>query len=346
MIVNLNATTLSQARLAIAQATRNHLFDRNVHLIEFGFPEHRGRLYTDELAIRIHVRKKMSGVALEAAVEAGATSPIPEAYGEFQTDVPQSSFRLHQGWWWPKKPATRSDARTRRQAPLLGGISISNAYQLTAGTLGGVVTDRQSGERMLLSNWHVLAGRWTARPGQRIYQPGRLDGGRSADSIASLVRNAMDSHLDAAVARIAGERQLINDQYDLGSVSGVVRPELGMRLVKSGRRTAITYGQVTAIEGIAKMRYDSLDRVIEHVLTIEPENGFGLVSGPGDSGAMWLEEDTLRAVGLHFAGSDYPERALAMELQPVLNALEVDIVTSVERAKVFIPARRVEREPA
>jgi hypothetical protein len=32
------------------------------------------------------------------------------------------------------------------------------------------------------------------------------------------------------------------------------------------------------------------------------------------------------AIGLHFAGGDQPERALAIDLQPVLDALNIDLV--------------------
>ena len=324
--------TLARARFGLIQAAQNHLFDRNVSLIDFGFPEHSGQIYTDELAIRIHVRKKLSGAALEAAVEGGITNLIPNSYSGFQTDVPQSSFYLHPGWWQPRSH-TSPDPRARRQTPLRGGISISNNHQITFGTLGGIVTDRRSRNRMILSNWHVLVGSWTARSGQKIYQPGRLDGGISRDVIGSLSRNAMATNLDAAVATLDGDRPLVNDQYDLGAVRGVQSPELGMQVVKSGRRTNVTYGMITAVEGIARLRYSGLYRMIKHVLTIEPQNAFEQVSGPGDSGSIWLEEDSLKAVGLHFAGSASPERALAMDIQVVLDALDVDIVSSVEPAR-------------
>ena len=33
----------------------------------------------------------------------------------------------------------------------------------------------------------------------------------------------------------------------------------------------------------------------------------------------------MQAVGLHFAGSDFPERALALDMQSVLDALNVDL---------------------
>jgi len=223
--------------------------------------------------------------------------------------------------------------------PLRGGISISDEYHNAAGTLGGMVIDRLTGETMLLSNWHVLVADWGARTGQRIYQPGRLDGGVAVDTIATLTRDAMAANLDAAVATLNGDRRLINDQLDLGPVTGVGRAELGMELVKSGRSSGVTHGIVTAVEGTAKLRYGLLERIIRNVVTIEPR-GFGEVSAPGDSGSWWLDPATMRAIGLHFAGSDFPERGLAIDMPTVLDVLNVDIATDRE-VVTSLQARRM-----
>ncbi|UCC54123.1 MAG: hypothetical protein JSV68_09145, partial [Anaerolineaceae bacterium] len=98
-----------------------------------------------------------------------------------------------------------------------------------------------------------------------------------------------------------------------------------MEVVKSGRRTAITRGLVTAVDGTIKINYRGVDRLIRNVVSIEPRN-LGQVSAGGDSGSIWIQENTMNAVGLHFAGSDRPERALAIDMQPVLDALNVDLV--------------------
>jgi hypothetical protein len=339
--MDIHPSTLARARMALNLAVQRHLFDRNVSLIDFGFPEHNGQLHPDELAIRIHVLKKMSGAELESAVSRGVTHPIPESYGEFQTDVPQSAFRLHQAWAGYRWNGA-ANPRTSRQNPLQGGFSISNQYQYSAGTLGGLVVDRATRTPMLLSNWHVLAGRWMARPGQGIYQPGLLDGGGPADAIASLSRNAMNNNLDAAVAVLNDGRTLTNDIYQLGHLNGVRQAQLGMQVVKSGRTTGVTYGMVSAVEGIARLMYDSLDRVIKHVQTIEPQNVYDQVSGPGDSGSFWLDQDNRQAVGLHFAGSDYPERALAMDMQLVLDALQVDVLGASEQAPAYEMVQQME----
>jgi endonuclease G len=325
--MHLDQMTRAYARLAIGQAGRALLYDPNIGLIDFGHPERQGTLDEDDVAIRVHVRQKLSGIAFEQALESGQTRPVPPTIAGFRTDVLEGTYRPHWWWgtWWQPPPSPRA----RRAEPMAGGLSISDAAQYTYGTLGGLVIDRATGAEMILSNWHVLAGRWIARPSLATYQPGRLDGGSAADTVARLTRHGMAVNIDAAVATLTGSRQLINDQLELGPVQGVTEPELGMAVVKSGRKTGLTYGRVIAMEGIAKLTYDSVQRVIRKVVTIEPQRANEQVSAGGDSGSWWLDQASMRAVALHFAGSDYPERALAIDMPTVLATLQVDLAYSI-----------------
>jgi endonuclease G len=134
----------------------------------------------------------------------------------------------------------------------------------------------------------------------------------------------MSANLDAAVAELTGSRPLVNNQLGLAPARGVGWAELGMEVVKSGRRTDVTYGRVTAVEGVLSMNYRGVDRLIHNVITIEPRRGLQTSAG-GDSGSFWFQEQTMHAVGLHFAGSDNPERALAIDMQPILDTLNVDM---------------------
>src|SRR5262249_6599703 len=192
----LDPMTIARARLAMRAAIRDHLFDPNVGMIDFGHPEHNGKILWDELAIRIHVKKKLNEAELETASMLGITSPIPRCIDGFPTDVPQGIYRASS--WGVPRPPRSPDLHQAFNNPLCGGISISDEFHNAAGTLGGRVIDRATGAGMILSNWHVLVAEWAARPGQRIYQPGRLDGGTSANVIATLTRDAMSVNLDAA----------------------------------------------------------------------------------------------------------------------------------------------------
>jgi hypothetical protein len=323
--MNIDLMTVARARLAIQEAVRDYLLDprQQIYLVDFGQKEIKGQTHEDQLAIRFHGNKRSS-----FELEAAGIPPIPKFIGPFDTSTDFQSvkpFQLHQwlGWgsWWapPRNP------RMTRADPLRGGISISDEYHYAAGTLGGKVKDRATGSEMILSNWHVLVGEWTAWPGQRIYQPGRLDGGTSADTVATLTRDAMAANLDAAVATLTGVRRLINDQVDFGPVKGVGRARPGMEVVKSGRTSEKTYGRVTGVEGTMVMPYGYIDRIIRNVVTIDQRVPGEQVSSAGDSGSWWLDTATRQVIGLHFAGSDVPERGLALDMQSVLDALNVDI---------------------
>jgi endonuclease G len=49
------------------------------------------------------------------------------------------------------------------------------------------------------------------------------------------------------------------------------------------------------------------------------------VSAGGDSGSFWLDEETKNVVGLHFARGKRQQDGLAIDMPPILEALNVDI---------------------
>jgi endonuclease G len=269
----------------------------------------------DAPVVRFHVERKIVPEELAAR----DLDPLPKRIDRVPTDIIVGRYRLD------RAVAARA-ANQRRVDPLVGGISISRTSQVSAGTLGGLVHDRSTGDPMLLSNFHVLAARWGVLPGgQRVVQPGTLDGGGPGDFIATYVRHGMDDHVDAAVASIEGPRRLVASQFGLGTYGGRAAPTLGQRLIKCGRTTQHTEGVVTGIEGQAVFTYGGVRWRIRGIASIDPAPGSPVVSGPGDSGSMWIDAGTRAAVALHFAGSDQPERALAIDLGPVCDALAVDI---------------------
>lgn len=324
--MTIHRITRARARRALHDACRGHLYDPNVTSIDVGFPRRAGQIERGKLAIRFHVAQKLYGVALETAALAGETEPLPAYVGEFETDVLEGRYRPR---WWTvpgRWSPTVTNPRMRRQDPVRGGISVSRDGAYGSGTLGSVVTDRATGRPMILSNWHVFVADWATRPGVAVYQPGLTDGGTFQDMVGRYARDAMPVNLDAAVATVNGARGLSREQLGLGAVRGVAAAEPGMLVVKSGRTTGITQGEVTGVDGAAKLTYRGLDRVIRQVVTIDQVDGVGVVSDAGDSGSLWLDASTDACVALHFAGSNVPERALGMDIGRVLDALGVDLV--------------------
>lgn len=312
-----------EIRRAMQLGVRDWIYDRNVMFIDYGWREKEGTFKEDEEPrIRIHVIKKYPKNELQTAIQQGRTHrETPPEIGGIRVDTPQGLYNLNRGWGSPFDVSRRG-----RVSPMQGGISISDAYRYIAGTLGGLVTDRDTGDPMILSNWHVLAGRWYAQPGWPICQPGLLDGGQYIDLVARLSRHAMDANFDAAVAKLTGSRRLDNRQFNAGVVQGSGWAYVGMNVYKSGRTTNLTYGRVTGVEGVAKLPYNGVYRLIRNVMTIMPRTEDSPnISDGGDSGSFWIDGETANAVGLHFAGSNNPDRALAMDMPLVLDALNVDI---------------------
>lgn len=324
--MQLNSTDMARARLAIKQAVREHLFDPNVNLIDIGYRIQSGNRLVPEVAVRFHLHTKLQGPAFESFADAQPERVIPPLVGGFPTDVIQSSYHLSLVAAPTRQPQLQflGNPRASIMNPMQGGISISDSFSGGYGTLGGLVYDRETGDEMILSNYHVLSGSPMVRPGSPILQPGRGDGGRQ--TVATFVRHGMNAGIDAAVARLNGRRALTHTQYQLGAPTGVTEPILGMRLVKSGRASGITRGMVTAIEGVVKIRYRMGERLIRRVCHIVPVSNGLQASAPGDSGSFWLNADTNEAVGLHFAGADQPEYALAINMAAVESALNVDVV--------------------
>lgn len=78
--------------------------------------------------------------------------------------------------------------RDRYRPTIPAGVSIGH-YKITAGTLGAIVTDRRTNEKLILSNNHVLANSNDALAGDPILQPGPTDGGQNpGDIVARLER--------------------------------------------------------------------------------------------------------------------------------------------------------------
>lgn len=320
--MNLDQMEIARATLAVQIATNRFLYDdpRKINLIDVAYYDKPGAP-AGQLALRYHVDEKPPDIQLQAM----GLAPLqeqPPILG-LPTMVVVGKYEPHQ-FWWPY-PTQTSDPRMMRTDPLRGGISIC-AQGFGSGTLGGIVVDRATERKMILSNWHVLVAGGGLRQGQPIYQPGQNDGGTADDVVGFLERDALDKQLDAAVASISGRRQLSNVPLGVaGAVLGAASASWGMQVLKSGRTSGVTQGRVTGLAGNLRLTYAGMERMIRDVMTIEPLYTGAEVSAAGDSGSWWLDTTSKRAVGLHFAGSSQPNRALAIDMQIVLDALGIDI---------------------
>lgn len=196
-------------------------------------------------------------------------------------------------------------------------IGVSEAHvDSTAGTGGPVAkyNDRPStsirsdydGQFVRLSNAHVYALAGDAELGDAILQPGPADGGEPDNTIGQLVGYAELSdgaRSDVAIRSldVTDETNHVIDNDTLGT--GVFRgdPQELMQesVVKRGRTTGITRGNVVAVDASVNVSYGDRTIKFDHQIIT------GDMSDGGDSGSAVYRQDDGEIVGLLFAGSSY-----------------------------------------
>jgi hypothetical protein len=143
----------------------------NVVGVAVGYKESNG-VITDQLAVVALVEAKKPITALSA------DEMIPREVGGVRTDVYEVGYLQALGT--PGQQNHRAEFR-----PVIpAGVSVGH-FLITAGTLGVIVRDRSTGQRLILSNNHVLANSNDASPGDAILQPGPMDGGEQANDIVA-----------------------------------------------------------------------------------------------------------------------------------------------------------------
>ncbi|TLM74525.1 DNA/RNA non-specific endonuclease [Pseudarthrobacter sp. NamB4] len=287
---------------------------------------------TGEVSIQFTVGEKVAPEALESL----DTTPVPELIMvdgvPVPTDVIERDYRpSFRAVAEPEPPVTKV-----RLDPIKPGVSVGH-IRSSAGTIGCIVYDRHDGTPLILSNWHVLHGAAGAL-GDTVVQPGPHDDNRvSANGLGRLVRSHLGVAGDCAVATIE-ERGFATAIQSLDVTPDQLgEPELGDKVIKSGRTTGVTHGVVRRVDVIAKLRYGSAGThsIGGFEIGPDPDNPpvDGEISRGGDSGAAWIfktpsGELTTVLAGLHFGGEagDSPdEHALACLPQSVFEKLEITL---------------------
>jgi hypothetical protein len=225
--------------------------------------------------------------------------------------------------------------QAKQQTPVPLGVSGMNANfnGCATGTLGSLVADA-NGTQYILSNNHVLAREDAGAIGEQILQPGPADTNCDAaltQPIAKLAKvvTISSGNVDAALAEV-----LPNTVDPQGSILGLggtradgtyvsgppaattTAPVVGMSVAKSGRTTALTCGSIQALDATVQVRYDA-----GRVKTYTGQVIVNTVSGPGDSGSLFVEAATSKPVALLFAGDSSGQMAVANPISDVFAAL-------------------------
>lgn len=235
-------------------------------------------------------------------------------------------------------------------SPVQGGISIANQRQSgtdpatglplrSAGTLGAVVRDLQSGKPLGLSCFHVLCPSGYAI-GDTILQP-EIGGRLGQLTRAAFPETTPAGTIDAAVCSI--ERPASASIVDLGSVISSGLPLPGP-VTKRGKSTArpttgdLRYFDVTLFNA----DYGAYGKkTITGALGIVSTTADGPLSAQGDSGAVFVDSRQ-QAVGLHFAGTAGGTMAYAIPI----NVVETQLGVSCTWPAPFIQSVSPSQGPA
>ena len=322
---------LTSLRQFIRTEGAGYLEDPNISSIGVGRKLVDGKP-TGEISLQFTVDEKAAPEALDEL----NTTLIPELIlvdgVPVPTDVIERTYRpAFRVVAEPEPPASKV-----RLDPIVPGISVGHT-RVSAGTIGCIVYDRHDGTPLILSNWHVLHGPAGAL-GDIVVQPGPHDDNRiEANRLGRLIRSHLGVAGDCAVASIEG-RQFKTAILDLDVTPDQLgEPELGDKVVKSGRTTGVTHGIVRRVDVIAKLNYGSAGTHAIGGFEIGPDPANppvdGEISRGGDSGSAWMfktpsGEFTTLLAGLHFGGEagDSPdEHALACLPQSVFEKLEITL---------------------
>ena len=320
---------IEKIKAYIRQNASSFLEDENISSIGIGY-KIKGGKKTPEISIQFTVDQKIELENLEGL----GFDPIPETISidglEIATDVLERRYDLS----FQVIEEVADSARKVRVDPIAPGVSICNAKG-TAGTAGCVVYDKDDDTPFILSNWHVLHGS-DGHLADLIVQPGPHDDNRiSLNKSGKLIRSHLGIAGDCAISSIEG-RGFTEEIFKLNTrVRKLSEPELGDKVIKSGRTTDVTYGVVDRIHVIVSLNYGiNIGRKEIGCFEIGvDENNLppdGEISKGGDSGAVWLIAKNNKPsdimAGLHFAGEgrgNPHEHALACYPKSVFDKLGI-----------------------
>jgi hypothetical protein len=233
----------------------------------------------------------------------------------------------------PPKDEDPVDLTARFGRPVPIGVSTGHP-DITAGTIGARVTDGTN--VYALSNNHVYANENLAIVGDDVIQPGAYDDGAlpddyigTLDDFEPIVFSTSASNvIDAAIALSTTallDNSTPSDGYGIPK-STTIAPSINMKVKKYGRTTGLTKGQISGINAIVNIGYDSgVARFVNQII-ISP----GAFSAGGDSGSLIVVDgkgrnrgDNNKPVGLLYAGSVYV--TIANPIDAVLNEFGVTI---------------------
>lgn len=253
--------------------------------------------------------------------------------------VPQAKKRAAAAPSPGAMPNPRVRIRPAQPGSSIGFRATSDAFAM-AGTFGLLVKDSRS-KKYVLSNNHVIAfengfradgtQRKALAVGAPIFQPGLLDGGRTAgDQIAELTRwvplraDRDDNDVDGAIALLTPQTAAKRNILFIGAPKETAAAARDMIVHKFGRTTSYRAGRVTSVSFDVLVPYEVGDVMFADQIAIRGLNNERF-SDSGDSGSAIFDRGTNNVVGLLFAGATNGSLTFANHIADVLRRLRIKL---------------------
>ena len=328
-----------QIKIVKERRTTELLNKANVVGVAVGLKE-KGGQKTDRPSVVVMVRRKMSLSDLKKQ------DIVPSEIDRVSTDV-KAVGEIRALNQTPKD----------RWRPAPGGVSIGH-YGITAGTLGAVVRDANTNEKLILSNNHVLANSNAGEIGDAILQPGPYDGGTlQEDTIAHLLRfvpilftqEPPDCPISTSVASMvnllarasASRHRLVAvrlqpqpNQVDAALARPVEPDMVSYEILQIGQivgtreaELGLAVRKSGRTTGLTSGAIELLDATVSvsfgagRTALFEGQIVTTAMSQGGDSGSLLVHATENVAVGLLFAGSD--QTTIHNPIDAVMSALNL-----------------------
>jgi hypothetical protein len=329
---------------AMTMAAAASAAGRNVHAVGIGKKIVNGK-ETDTLGVRLFVTQKIATSAM------APRDLLPSNVDGIPTDIieaPIAFMAARRRAVAPKvMPAAVAagatactDARQQNLRPVVAGISAGH-HDVTAGTIGYFCRSTRQGDDpaavQILSNNHIFANLNRAAEGDAIYQPGSIDGGTSADTIATLKRfvaleldGTTPNAIDGAIGEMSANVSYSVECCMIGVIGGTALATGGMAVRKHGRTTGYAEGVVTdeSIDALIAMDQNdpSVVALFQNQMRLVPSGTYPAIGLGGDSGSLVVDAGSQNAVGLYFANPTSGAYGYACHIAEVLAKLEIELL--------------------
>ena len=287
-------------RSKVSDEDKQKLLDKeNVHSVGIGFEEGKPKK-AQYVCLTVRVTDKKAKEQLKEQ------DIVPSEYLSIETDVIEEEIATvdEVGGNPGNDERLQTEVREAEFDVLSGGVAGSGAGNATVP--GSARLLDEDNDVVTITNRHVACDETEDCTGDAIVQPtGSQSTGRQVGTTKSLGQLDPDGpdedNVDVAIIDMDETvAEVSNRYYGLSEQQDFQEPELGQRVVNTGRRTGLISGEITEVDGVSNVGFDF------GTTTFTGITRYSVATDGGDSGSITSIVDSngdVSPVACHFAGS-------------------------------------------